>query len=595
MWRKRLATIVGLGAALTLIVAACGGGSDNTPTPAPAATKAPPTAAAPTAAPATAAPAATATAVPTATATPRPAATPTPTGPQPKYGGTMSVRVSGAFANDWDNYTANGRFAVLLTQNLLNNITYLDPVDGSTIRPDLAESWTTSADGLTTTYKVRRGVTFQDGAPLTAKDIAASLERARNPTNPASAIHKPRLAPIQTVTTPDDFTVVVTLSKPSASYFVNTSVPNLTVYSVAGNANIDAWKTAPVGTGPFKYKSLNRDKDADLVRNTTYWKTDDAGRKLPYLDAVHYEFIGDQALAFSAFVTGRLSCSCGYSSDILVSQKESAVNQIKGVKFGTTWSVNELVLNTSRAPFNSLAMRQAVNIAFDRQLMRDILRGGDAFYPPTYFVPRELGGQWAIPAADLLKMPGFREPKKQDVDQAKALLAQAGIDPTKLTGVKLYGNTSQKDISEGIQSILLQNLGLKIEIVSLANTADLTATLLRGDFDLNYTGGGNSFDDPADQITGATFTGGPLNYAKLSDPQVDQLLGQQDQTLDQAKRRDLLIQLQQRLLDLSAYFPIHTFPQLYAVQPYVEGFVLQRAFVVSAAHRLDKVWFSNLP
>ncbi len=502
----------------------------------------------------------------------------------------MSVRVSGGFGNEWDNYNANGRFAVLLTQNLLNNLTILDPVDGSNIRPDLAESWTITPDGKTITYNIRKGVAWHDGKPLTSKDIAFSLNRARNPETPAAGFHRSRVAVITDIQTPDDSTVIVTLARPSASFLTVVSVANLTIYP-AHLAPIDTWKATPTGTGPFKYKSLVRDASAEFVRNDSYFKMDERGQALPYLDGLSFTWITDQALAFSAFRTGRLSCACGYSSDILVSQRKEAEDAIKGVKFGTSWSVNFLFFNTARAPFNNLKFRQAVNVGFDRGAMRDVLRGGTGFYPPTYFVPKEIGGRFSLSKDDLLKVPGFREPKTPDTDLAKQLLKDSGIDLSKTT-IALVTNATQKDVSEALVSLLLP-LGINVKLELVPSTPDLTARMLRGDFDLNYTGGGNSFDDPADIVTNYVLTGAGLNYGKVSDAKLDQLLNDQDAQLDAAKRVQLLGDLQRTLLDLAAFVPIHTFPQLYAVQPFVEGFILDRAFTVGPAHRFERVWFNR--
>jgi len=502
----------------------------------------------------------------------------------------MSVRVSGGFGNEWDNYNANGRFAVLITQNLLNNLTILDPVDGSSIRPDLAQSFTVSADGKTITYKLNQGIQWHDGKPFTSKDIAFSLNRARNPETPAAGFHRSRLTIVNDIQTPDDSTVVVTLARPSASFLTVASVANLTIYP-AHVTPIDTWKASAVGTGPFKFKSLVKDASSELVRNDSYFKKDERGQALPYLDGLSFIWIADQALAFSAFRTGRLSCACSYSSDILVSQQEQAAADIKGVKFGTSWSVNFLFFNTARAPFNNLKFRQAINVGFDRGALRDVLRGGTGFYPPTFLVPRELGGKFSLSKDDLLRTPGFREPKTPDTDLAKQLLKDSGIDLSKTT-IALVTNATQKDISEAVASLLLP-LGINVKLDLVVSTSDLTTRMLRGDFDLNFTGGGNSFDDPADIIANYVKTGAGLNYGKVSDARLDQLLDAQDAEVDGAKRAQALGDLQRTLLDFAAFVPIHTFPALYAVQPYVEGFILNRAFVVGPAHRFERVWFNR--
>jgi ABC-type transport system substrate-binding protein len=148
------------------------------------------------------------------------------------------------------------------------------------------------------------------------------------------------------------------------------------------------------------------------------------------------------------------------------------------------------------------------------------------------------------------------------------------------------------DEAEGIASMLLQ-LGIKTTVDAIASSVDLAAKLMRGDFFLTFTGGGNSLDDPADQVTNRVITGGGLNYGKFSSARVDKLLADQDAELDPAKRRALIYDLQRELLDQAAYVPINTFPILYAAQPYVEGLTIDRAFSIGAHHRLENVWLNR--
>ncbi|MBM3946408.1 MAG: hypothetical protein FJ315_03270, partial [SAR202 cluster bacterium] len=315
------------------------------------------------------------------------------------------------------------------------------------------------------------------------------------------------------------------------------------------------------------------------------------GQALPYLDGVTYIWITDQGLAFSAFRTGRLSCACGYTSDIFVNQKEQAEQAVRGIKFGTAWSANFLQLNTGRAPLNNLKARQALHIGFDRVQLREVLRGGTAFYPPTFFVPLELGGRLSLPGGEFLATPGFREPKALDTQESRRLFQEAGVDPARLT-LKFVSSAVQKDITEAMASIII-GMGIKVDIQLVSNQADLIAQLTRGDFDVTYPGGGVSFDDPADLIASTVGTGGTLNYGKISNPTVDRLLADQDAELDFPKRRELLYQFQRELLKDAAFTPAHIFPALFATHSYVEGFVLKRAFSVGAHHRLDRVWFTQ--
>jgi len=500
------------------------------------------------------------------------------------------MRVTGLSSIDWDSNTATGRFAVIHVQNVLNNLTFLNAVDGSTLEPDLAEKWTISNDATVITYNLRRDVKWHDGNPFNARDVLFTVNRARNPTDLAAIVHVERLRGIKTVEAPDDFTIRITLAQPSVSFLTTMSSPNLLVYPAHIPDIAGTWKPNPVGTGPFKFKSLIRDVSSEVVRNPSYFKKDQAGRQLPYLDGVRHFFIVDQALAFAAFRSGRVDCACGYSSDILDNQKEAAAQSIPGVKFGTGSTPNTMYFS-SRPPWNNQKVRQAVHIGLDRKVLRDIVRGGTASYPPTYLLPRERGGKFSLSAQELLNIPGFREPKEQDFALARRLFQEAGVDPATIT-ISIPVVASIQDFGEAAASLLLK-IGVKATVRPLGGSADLISVRLRGDFDLAFTGGGGSLDDPADQITPSVVTGGVTNFGKFSNPKVDQLLAAQEREIDLVKRQQLIADLQRELLDWAVFVPMNDIAGLFAAAPYVEGFVLNRAFSVSVAHRVEEVWFNK--
>jgi len=543
-----------------LIVAACGGDDDATATPRP-----------------TPASQVTATSAPVATATPAVA--------QPKRGGTFKMRVSGDFAFEWDAYTGRGQFAVIVIQNLLSNLTHLDPVDGSTIVPDLAESFSLSGDGKTITFKIRQGVQWHDGQGFDASDVVYSIDRGVNPSDPSASVFVNRLRLIESAVAPDAQTVVVTLSEPSASLMTVMSGPGFLMYP-EHIPDVDVWKESPVGTGPFEFVSLDPDLGSELSRNDSYYKVDESGNSLPYLDGVEHVRIGDQFTAFSAWRAGELTCACGYSSDILQSQVQTALD-IEGVQIGTGWSVNTMFFN-SKPPFDNQKVRQAIHIGLDRVAFKEILRGGDALFPPTYYVPENLGGPWGLSRDELLSLPGFRTPKQVDTDRAAELFAEAGVDPSTMT-INFVGNSVQTDINEALGSLLLQ-MGIGDVRIRALGAADRRQALSSGDFDISLTGGGRSFDDAADQITGYSLTGGSFNYGKHTNATIDRLLAEQERELDPTRRQAIILDLQRELLDFAVFVPVHTFPIAFAARDFVKGFNLTRAYVVSNAHRLDRVW-----
>jgi len=571
---------------LAMVLAACGGDDEEEPTPAPTR---PPAATATTApAPTTQGP----TATPAPTPTPAPTSTPTP---RPiKTGGTFNIRISGAFGNEWDTYSTSGQFSAIILQNLLNNLTYIDAVDGSTIRTDLVERYSISADGKTITYNLRRDVKWHNGAPFTSKDVNFSFTRAKNGTDPKAQAMLPRLRSIQSFAAPDDYTFTVTLSQPSASIIYALSTPFMLMYSADSQDVQGAWKQNPIGTGPFKYKKFEANVVTEFVKNPDYWKKDAAGRATPYLDGITYQFITDQALTFAAFRAGRLDCTCGYSSDMLPEQKDEARKSIPNVKIGNSASMNILFFG-SRGPLANAKVRQAISVAIDRKTIADIVRGGGLRYPPTWLVPEKMGGKFTLTDAELLRTPGFRLQNNAkdpaDFELSKRLFQEAGVDPASLNLV-VIGVPQQADYTEALVT-LLGKAGIKTTLQVIAATADRTARLLRNDFDIGTAGGGQTLDDPYDQIVNYISSTGANNYGKLANPDLDKLLTDQEQTLDFAKRRDMVWDLQRRMFEWATFVPFAELTTVFGAHPYVENLPVSRAFVVTSAHKFENVWLNK--
>ncbi len=582
------ARLLGLTTALGLIVAACGG-ADATATPAPTAT-ATPRPAAPTATPA---PAST-TAAPTATPVPQPTAT--PTGPTPKNGGIFRMRIAGSYADLWDVYNQAGAFSHVIVQDLLNNLTYLDPVDGLTPRPDLAEAWTISPDGKSVTYRLRKDVKWHDGRPFTAKDALYSLNRAKNPPEGKASYHVANMRIVDTFTSADDYSVTANLSSPSASFLLKMSTPNMLIYPA--HVPVDqtpGWLDNRVGTGPFKFKEHKPSVISDLTRFEGYFKKDSAGRALPYLDGVRHIWIPDRALTISAFRTGELDCACGFTSDIVAAEKDSVQRAIPSVKFGTTPSSMGYIAFNSKPPFDNQKVRQAVSASIDRKAATDAYRLGTGVYPPTYFVPADFGGKLSLPTREWLDTPGFRvkDGKKDPADlaQAKKLWSEAGLDPANVT-LRLLGVTGGlADYAELVVAIF-GGIGVKLSTQIVEPPAQ-PAIRTRGDFDVTIEPAINGFEDPGDVLIPRTTTGAPSNYGKFSNPKVDELSTAQERELDPQKRAQIILELQRVQLDWAVLLPFSNIPALFAAAPYVEGFPMNRAFNNTSAHRLEAVWFNK--
>ena len=607
---------VAVASAVAVIAAACGG-SDSTVAPQPTAapTRAAPSptqfpAATPTLGP-TVAPLTATPAAPTATATARPpgptptsapatptrvpptatpAPTPTPAGAVPtaivkqptKRGGTLQLRTLSAVVA-YDTFDVGGGTDFHHFGPMLNNLIWPDPY-GKELTGDIAEDWSFSDGGKVVTFRLRKGIKFQDGTPLTSKDILYNIERGRNPRDPRMTAFKTRFSSMQKVEAPDDSTFRVTLAAPS----------NVLLLAMGGAAALmypshlpfpekkEEWKKAPVGSGPFKVKSIDPSVKIEYVKYDGYFKTG-----MPYVDGMVLTVMTNE-VAVASFRTGRL--------DATNLDSTPTINQLTELKKAFGWVPVRLAVSIPHAelnqkpPFTDVRVREAVFLALDRQALVDIWLRGEGSPFSASLLPPENSGQWGVSAKDLENRPGYSKDKTKDLARAKQLMKDSGIDPSKFP-LAILGSNVYPPFAEVVESGL-RELGFKSSIFNIA-TADLTERLVRGDFDVNANSPTFTFDDPNDRLASQVTTTGPFNYGKWSNPKLDQLLDEQDRVLDSAKRRAMLLEAQETVLTDRVYIPMAIRYGYHGYMPYVKNFPTNTPFLFSPAFRWEQVWLEK--
>ncbi|MBI2907458.1 MAG: ABC transporter substrate-binding protein [Chloroflexi bacterium] len=501
--RKPLAVVSYL-AVLGLLLASC----------APAA--APP----PTTAPAAAPPA----------STPAPAAlspTPKPAAEQPKRGGVLNRSIS-ADTPSYDIHQGSGLIHLAPIGPAYNGLVQYDPFQPGTVVPDLAEKWAISGDGLTYTFNLRKGVKWHDGTPFSSADVPLSIERVKKHGSAG-----PGLVAIKTVEAPDDATVKIMLSYPSASVLNYVALAWAVIMpkhilDKKGNMKEDV-----VGTGAFKFKRHERGSFLELERNPNYWEP---GR--PYLDGVRVYAIGDEASSIAALRTGRV--------DVIYLPSEQTVEVLKrNYKEGTVamhrkanWRA--IALPTDRAPWSDIRVRKAVYLTIDRQTAIKVLMSDTGELGGV--IPESMGG---IPTEELLKRPGYRQPKDQDIAEAKKLLAEAGF----ASGLKT-STMFRKRIEFESQAVFMREQLARIGIdVSLRPVDDATYFDLRTKraYETFSYRNGMAVREPDAILNAEWKTGGPDNWSNISDPELDRLIGLQSREQDPEKRKAIVRQISEKI------------------------------------------------
>ncbi|MFH1485671.1 MAG: ABC transporter substrate-binding protein, partial [Chloroflexota bacterium] len=517
---------------LGIWLASCAPAAVPTPTAKPAAqapTKAP--AAVPTAKPA--APAATKAPATAPTAKPAaPAPTPKPAAGQPKYGGILNRNIRSETPH-FDLHTSSSGIYLYPISPAYSGLVQYDPSNPGKVVPDLAEKWSVSSNGLEYTFVLRQGVQWHDGSPLTTGDVLLSLQRLRK-----HAHTGPGLVPVKNVLAPDDSTVKIVLNY-LASSLVNylalswSAIMPKHIIDKKGNMKNDI-----VGTGAFRFKRFERGSFIELDKNPGFFIP-----KRPYLDGIRTYFIPNEDTAIAALKTGRIDMTITGITDsgamrIRETFKGGTAAQFKGGQWRAVY------LPVDKSPWTDIRIRRAVHLAVDRQAAIKVLMGGMAELGSQ--VPEALGG---IPVAELVKRPGYRQPKDADIAEAKRLLAEAGYASGLRTSM-LYRKGSEYESQAVFMADQLRKLDIEIALKTVddATFYDIRDKRTYETFSHRRP---MSVNEPDDIFMKEYKTGANDNWSNLSDPELDRLIDLQSREQDPEKRKTVVRQANERIEELA--------------------------------------------
>jgi peptide/nickel transport system substrate-binding protein len=360
-----------------------------------------------------------------------------------KSGGTLTLAIDGTSAvNDPAFYTTLGDW--MAVDCICRGLTFIS-FENNDVQPDLAESWTISADQLTYTFKLRSGVTFHDGSTFTSADVLASLGRQFNDAD--KTLPKGSARPLRnlgkniaSLTGPDPGTVVMVLKQPDRTLLGRLSDIGARIISKAAldKYGADIGKNL-VGTGPFKFASAASGQSVVL----------DAFDKFrlgkPPIDRLVLQQVTDPSTIVSSLLSG----------DVGATQftPYSALGQLKGDKSVTVYDTPKsfdafMMMDVRRIP--ELDVRKAINLAIDRQALIAQAFFGSAQLPDGYTLPPNLGGY----------DPALADLSKTDVTEAKRLIQAAGA-----TGRTIHLMAASDSWHPKAAQIVAQNLtdiGLKV-------------------------------------------------------------------------------------------------------------------------------------
>ena len=427
---------------------------------------------------------------------------------QPQYGGTLEIGIEfrsyGFDVIKSRMYTATSITCVHLVQERL-----FDRGANGEILPLLGLSMTPSEDGKTWTVNLREGVRFHDGTPFNADAVVRHWRRLLNPENRFRAL--PALRVIRSVEAVGEFTVRFHLEHPWKP-FVSVLSANTTLASVIPSPKAVTEGTqnhAPVGTGPFVFKSWKTGDSIVLVKNPNYWQ---AGK--PYLDKIVLRIIPDAQTRYAAFVSGQV--------DVMYTDRPTHVRKLKSkptlvTVTGEGTGAGTLVMNTRRSPLDDVRVRRALAHAWDQEKYIKVV-----FQDTVPFVTHWYGDQLECGDAS------YRYP---DLEKARALVREYG----KAVEIEYIHSATKRGVESAlVVQQLFKPIGVNVKSVPL-DWGALYKRVFERNFDL-ASGGIPGMDDMG-IVTRLVFdTKSTWNLSGYSSEVVDQLLIKQKLSVDQETR-----------------------------------------------------------
>jgi peptide/nickel transport system substrate-binding protein len=342
---------------------------------------------------------------------------------------------------------------VIPIMSVMNNLVLFDqskPQNGpDDIVPDLAKSWSWSADGKDLIFKLQEGVKWHDGKPFTAKDVVCTFDMLMN-----KGDNKLRKNPRATwygnvdhVSADSDLQATVHLKRPQPSILTLLASGYSPVYSC--HVTAAQMRTHPIGTGPFKFAEFKPKESIKLVRNPDYWK-----KSRPYLDGIDFTIVPNRGTAMLSFVSGRFDITFPWEVTMpllkdIKSQKPDANCMVTSMNNSTN-----LILNRDAPPFDSSGLRKALSLAIDRKAFIDIINQGEAQQGGTMQPVKD--GVWGMPEEMYAAIPGYGPDVAKNREQARELMKKAGYGPDKHLKLKIStrGISLYKDPGEPAQGDL---------------------------------------------------------------------------------------------------------------------------------------------
>ena len=408
--------------------------------------------------------------------------------------------------------------------------------------PDVATSWETSEDGRTWTFHIREGMRWQDGEPLTARDVAFTYDLILTTQHPAYIQY---LSGVTGVTAPDDATVIITTSAPSAGMLA-LSIPILPehIWNKVDPDHLDTFSNMPfVGSGPFRVAELEKGKWVKLEANPDY--PEELGGPAT-LDEVYFVISQDTDATIADYEAGSLDAVVDFPPSY-----EQMLAKVRGTTTVAAPAVgfHELGFNCWKSPrskgnplLRDPVIRQAVHWAIDKEKVVATSTAGLA-EPGTSLISTAQGDwHWEVPEAGQYRYDPVR---------AKQMLEDAGYSDRNGDGVRetaagdelsfrLVALSEYPEDQAAAEMIVswCRDVGIELELQQMDEAAFSVEVRDDADYDLFIWSRGGDIDPGSTLSTFTTRQIGGWGGSRYSNPEYDRLYVRQAQALDPADPED---------------------------------------------------------
>lgn len=464
----------------------------------------------------------------------------------------------------------------------------------SHVIPGAAESWTTSADGLVWTFKLRENLKWSDGAPLKASDFVYAFRHLLDPKTAAryasieyviknaEAVNTGKLPTDQVgVRAPDDRTVEITLEGPAP--FLPGLMKHYTAFPIPEHVHRkygEAWARPGnmVSNGPYILTEWEPHDHVKLVKNPHFYDA-----KNVRIDEVYFYPVESEATALTMFRAGNIDGNFG-TRGIPIAQLPWLKENMPGQAHTPPMLANSYIaLNTRRPPFDDRRVRRAVSLCIDRDILADkVVKDGRL--PAYAFVPPGIANYHGEPRQQFADWP--MERRRQE---AKRLLAEAGYGPKRpLIFEYLYNVSVEQRRATVAEAALLKECGVVMR--PIVNELKVHyARLQNDDFTAGWAGWVGDYNDPQNFLYLFDSRSGVFNYGGYNNPDFDRLMDEAKVTLDLEARAQILAKAEQMILDDDAMIPLDFTTAKELVSPAIRGF----ADNVEAIHRTRWMWLER--